>query len=65
MGSSTHRKARGSKGHPARSKEVHQALRTPETGGDNAGAGRPALGAFSMVMDQADDTEIQPYTPAS
>ena len=39
----------------------------PETGGDNAGAGRPALGAskikISMVMDQADDTEIQPLHP--
>ena len=39
----------------------------PETGRDNAGAGRPALGAskikISMVMDQADDTEIQPLHP--
>ena len=39
----------------------------PEIGGDNTGAGRPALGAskikISMVMDQADDTEIQPLHP--
>ena len=39
----------------------------PETGGDNAGAGRPALGAskikISTAMDQADDTEIQPLHP--
>ena len=39
----------------------------PEAGGDNAGPGRLALGTskikISMVMDQADDTEIQPLHP--